>query len=153
MNIRAIVVPALLLLSLASAAQAAEKFYKWKDESGAWHYTRTPPPAGAQAENVEVKSAQPATGSAMPAASSDQAGEPAGGTADAGAATTGDVSVDSRADRTAQCEKARQYAATLANNTYVARDTNGDGEPELMSDAEKQRETERAQMAVKLACE
>jgi len=152
MKIRVIVVPALLLL-LACAAQAGEKFYKWKDESGAWHYTRTPPPAGAQSENVEVSSAQPATGSAPPAASSDQAPAADGAKPDGEAATAGNVSVDSRADRTAQCEKARSYAATLSNNTYVARDSDGDGEPELMSDAEKSRETERAQMAVKLACE
>lgn len=150
MNIRAIVVSALMLL-LAFAAQAGEKFYKWKDESGAWHYTRTPPPAGAPAENVEVKSAVPATGAATPAASTNPAAAPA--TADAGAAAPGDVSVDSRADRTAQCEKARRYAETLANNTYIARDADGDGEAEIMSDTEKARETERAQMAVKLACE
>jgi hypothetical protein len=153
MNIRAIVVSALMLL-LAFAAQAGEKFYKWKDESGAWHYTRTPPPAGAQAENVEVKSAVPATGAATPAASTSPSAAPAApATADAGAAAPGDVSVDSRADRTAQCEKARRYADTLGNNTYVARDTDGDGEAEIMSADEKARETERAQMAVKLACE
>ena len=39
---------AVIALALAACgAQGAEKYYKWKDEGGAWHYTRTPPPAGA----------------------------------------------------------------------------------------------------------
>jgi hypothetical protein len=152
MSIRTILaVPALLLL--AFAAQAGEKFYKWKDEQGAWHYTRTPPPAGAQSEDVEVRSSVPATGAAAPAPSSEAA--PSGATAGAAGdgTTSPDVSVDSQADRTAQCEKARAYAATMSNNAYIARDADGDGQPELLTDAEKARETERAQLAVKLACE
>lgn len=34
------------ILSLATVAQAEQKFYKWVDRSGATHYTQAPPPAG-----------------------------------------------------------------------------------------------------------
>ncbi|HET7844735.1 MAG TPA: DUF4124 domain-containing protein [Xanthomonadales bacterium] len=155
MGIRTFVV-AVALLS-ACAAQAGEKFYKWKDETGSWHYTRTPPPAGAQSENVEVHGAGPSAGAAAAPASSSPDAAGTGGTpattANGEPASPGNLSVAANADRAAQCEKARAYAKTMSENAYVATDADKDGVPELMSDAQKQRETERAQMAVKLACE
>jgi len=152
MNVRVFVVTALLLV--AGAAQAGEKFYKWKDESGAWHYTQTPPPAGAKSENVEVTGgAGPSSGAAAAPASGDVAATPTPAAADSAGAGTGNLSVAQNADSKAQCEKARAYATQLNDNPYIASDANKDGEPELMSDAQRQREIDRAQMAVKLSCE
>jgi hypothetical protein len=148
MNLRTFAVVALVFA--ACSAQAAEKFYKWKDETGAWHYTRTPPPAGAESSNVQVHGAPPSTGASETAAPAPSASPAAGGSPTTG---TGTLSVAANADRKAQCDKARAYAATLNDNQFVAVDSDGDGQPELMSDEQKRKELERAQLAVKLACE
>lgn len=61
-------IPACILLMSASYAQPV---YKWQDAKGAVHYTQTPPPAGAKAQTVEVRSRtnlQPVTINSAPAA-------------------------------------------------------------------------------------
>lgn len=146
MKLRTFAVIALVLATCG--AQAAEKFYKWKDESGTWHYTKTPPPTGAQSENVEVHGAPPASGAAAPTASATPA---AGGTVTNTVASG--ASMPSDATRKAQCEQARALQATLNDNQFVAVDRDNDGSPELLTDEQKRRETERVALAVKLACE
>lgn len=143
---------AVIALALAACgAQGAEKYYKWKDEGGAWHYTRTPPPAGAQSENVEVHGAPPSSGAATPVATTASASPAAGGTATNTVASG--ASMPSDATRKAQCEQARALQATLNDNQFVAVDRDNDGNPELLSEEEKRREAERVALAVKLACE
>lgn len=70
---------AIVLLGLALApALAAQTYYKWKDASGATHYSETPPPKGRASavkvragESVPAAEAAPAPAASTPAPTGD----------------------------------------------------------------------------------
>ena len=124
---------AVALLALAGTA-AAEQYYKWKDAEGTWHYTTTPPPDGAQAAALSV---DPNARSSQPPAESEAA------PADAAAADA--VPADAVAKRRQACDKARAHLQTLVENPFIEMDVDGDGTPEMLSEAQQAGELKRTQ--------
>lgn len=132
---------ALALLALAGTA-AAEKFYKWKDAEGTWHYTTTPPPDGAQGAALDVDPNARASQPRMEA-------EPA----PADAAATEAVPADAVAKRRQACDKARAHLATLIENPFIEMDRDGDGTPEMLSESQQAEEVKRTQSLVEGFCD
>ena len=126
-----------VLAALAvSTPASAEKYYKWQDESGAWHYG-TKPPKDQQAEALTVRSKAPTESDAEVAerARKDKArnGVPVA-TAE-------------------QCAKLRENLNILDTSVSVRYDRNGDGEPEQLSLEEQRSEAERTRKQVEKFCD
>jgi hypothetical protein len=133
-----IVLVAVALLACAGTV-AAEQFYKWKDSSGTWHYTTTPPPDGAQSAELTVdpnaRSSQPEA-VAAPASGADEA-----------------VPADAVAKRRMACDKSRAHLQTLTENPFVRMDRDGDGELEMLTEAQQAEEVKRTAALVEGFCD
>ena len=143
------------LLCLLSTAAVAEEYYKWKDESGVWNYSTTPPKdkasttvniatgaAGstASAEAPEGGSAEPPDGEPRPPAGEQQPSEPRTLTA------TADAMSRIKQTQSANCERARTNVATLENNARVQI---GD---KPLNDDEQMQELVKARRQVEVFC-
>jgi len=136
----ALVAAALLAVS---GAATADQFYKWKDAEGTWHYTTTPPPDGSQAAALNV---DPNARASQP-----QGAAPADAPADAAAAEA--VPADAVAKRRQACDKARAHLQTLSENPFVEMDRDGDGKPEMLSEAQQAEEIQRTKSLVEGFCD
>ena len=136
MNPRIAVCIAALLL--AAPLVHAEKFYKWQDESGTWHYSKSPP-KDVQAEplNVRAKGATPTDEELTAKAEADKL-------AASKALTDGSES--------ANCKRARDNLAILLNNTQVQKDTDGDGKEEALTPDEQMAEVSATRRQVEKYC-
>ena len=105
-----LLVPALALLAASSVAQ--ERVYRWVDAQGVVHYSQTPPD--------KIKAEERAVHVPAPAKQQADAGAPA----DAPAETP--------------CDVARRNRDALLSGKAVGADTNGDGKPDPMSEADRQ---------------
>jgi hypothetical protein len=128
----------LALLTLAATGPvAAQQYYKWKDANGVTHYTKTPPPAGTEAERLAVQAA-PASPAAAP---------------DAEAPAQGDgMTAEATQKRGAACEAARNNLTTLQDNPFVSLDKDGDGKPELLTTEEHNAQLAIAREQVRTLC-
>jgi hypothetical protein len=133
-----IVLVAVALLACAGTV-AAEQFYKWKDSAGTWHYTTTPPPDGAISAELNV---DPDARSSQPEA----APTPAANAADA-------VPADAVAKRRLACDKARAHLTTLTENPFIQMDKDGDGTPEMLTEAQQAEEVKRTTALVEGFCD
>lgn len=116
----------------------AEKFYKWQDEQGTWHYSKTPPKeAQAQALNVRAQSATPTEAELAAKAEADKQ-------AATKAMTDGSDS--------ANCKRARENLQILLNNAQVQKDTDGDGKEEILSADEQLAEVSATRRQVEKFC-
>jgi len=159
---------ALALCGLATVAQAQ---WKWKDASGRVQYSDRPPPAGTadkdilQRPAVAVTRVKPIAGAASgpldPAASAAAAGvDPAlearkqqadKQLADAESAKKKAEDEKLAQTRAANCRNAQTYLRSLQDGQRIAR-SNDKGERIYIDDAERARETQRAQQAVSSDC-
>lgn len=138
----------LLLLTLPAGTAVAEKYYKWQDADGAWHYTTTPPPADRAASEVRVERREP---EAPPAAAAPATPAPAAAAArDGGPKLT---EAQAAQARRASCEQARRNVQTMQNSTVVRMDLDGDGTPETLDDAQLQAQLARARQQVQQFCD
>lgn len=138
-------IPLLLCLVLPAAAVAAEKFYKWQDADGAWHYTTTPPPADRAAQEVQVDGRTPAA--AAPAAAA-PAAEPADPRYDGPKMSDEEV----EKARRESCAQAQRNVQTLQNSTVVRMDLDGDGTPEEIGTEQIAAQLARARQQVQQFC-
>jgi hypothetical protein len=116
----------------------AEKFYKWQDEQGTWHYSKTPPKdADAQALNVRAQGATPTEAELAAKAEADKQ-------AANKAMTDGSDS--------ANCKQARANLAILLNNTQVQKDIDGDGKEEVLTQDEQLAEVSATRRQVEKYC-
>lgn len=123
---------------LLAAPVHAEKFYKWQDEQGTWHYSKTPPKeAEAQALNVRAQGATPTEAELATKAEADK-------NAATKAMTDGSES--------ANCKRARENLQILLNNTQVQKDTDGDGKEEILSEDEQMAEVSATRRQVEKYC-
>ncbi len=99
---------AIALAPVAPDALAQQKVYQWKDAQGRTHYSSAPPSRGEYSVRG-VRAATPTAPAAAPAA----------------------------APETEQCRQARANLAILRNNAEVQMDTDGDGKPDRVLDAEQ----------------
>ncbi|MGN6113019.1 MAG: DUF4124 domain-containing protein [Luteimonas sp.] len=127
-----LLLPALLLPALLlSPPLAAQQVYKWKDAAGVTHFTSEPPPDGRyearevdhhQAAPVAADASAPATPAATP-----RSGDPG-------------------------CATARENLALLAGSGTLSMDSDGDGKPEPLSDADRVRQRNLAQAVLDAKC-
>jgi hypothetical protein len=126
-----------MTLLMVAPAQA-EKFYKWQDDQGTWHYSKTPPKeAQAQALNVRAQGATPTEEELAAKAEADKQ-------AATKALTDGSES--------ANCKQARANLAILLNNTQVQKDKDGDGKEEILSADEQLAEVSATRRQVEKYC-
>ena len=142
------------LLAAGSGAASAEQFYKWQDESGAWHYTTTPP-KGSAATTVHVSGGRARTQPDR-RAEIDVASPPDGANANS---TTGAADAPAPnsaaavlARRNAACENATKRLEVLQNNAAVEWDRDGDGVAEPLDVATHAAEIDRAKTDVSIYC-
>ena len=146
---------ATLLALLATSAMAAEQYYKWKDENGAWNYSTAPPKdkatttvniatgassATAGTEAQEAGSATAPDGAPKPPGAERQPSE------ERSLAATADAMARIKETQSANCERARGNVATLENNPRVQI-----GEKAL-SDDEQMQELVKARRQVEVFC-
>lgn len=161
--------PALLLFALLAALPAAAEIYSWKDKDGKMHYSDIPPPSGpVKTMEGTVRPPKPAT---PPAAATDaDAQTPAEASkrpktlaerelefrqrraADAEAQANAEKESAAAAERQRGCEQARAQLAALTSGQRIAR-FNAAGEREMLDDAARAEETERARKQVEQWCE
>lgn len=112
-----------ILFCLAALPAGAQQFYSWRDANGVRHYSQSPPPHDNYQERMVREPRKP------PAAA-----EPA------------------KASSNPACTRARANIAVFANNDSVSMDRDGDGKAEVLSDAQRAAELDRAMAVSKTAC-
>ncbi len=117
----------------------AESFYKWTDDEGTIHYTRTPPKGrDAQKINTQTKTSKPVNYN-KPQSESEKA-------------STGTTTVTAESTKNpARCEQAHKNLKTLSNAARV-RITTPEGEKRYLSPDELQNKKKEMQKAIKESC-
>ncbi|HQW80313.1 MAG TPA: DUF4124 domain-containing protein [Pseudomonadota bacterium] len=126
-----------LIVTLLSAFPAnAEKYYKWQDESGAWHYS-SKPPKEQQAEALTVRAKAPSQ-------------------------SDDEIAAQARKDKARngvpvataeQCEKLRANLKVLDSAISVRIDRDGSGESKEMTMEEQRAEAERTRDQIERFCD
>lgn len=120
--------PVLLALLAAAPAAAATELYQWKDAKGVTHYSDSPPPEKGQA-GVRNRVIQNRTGT------------PSQGVSAAASAEN------------AQCTGARANLKQLQSAGAVGVDSNGDGKPDNVLDAQQRAaQVQLAEAQIKVNC-
>lgn len=124
-------------LLLCAPLAHAEKFYKWQDAEGVWHYSNKPP-KDVQAQALRVHS-KPATVSEEEVAAAEAADK---------AETARELSgADS-----ANCKRVQENLRVLLNNSQVKKDKDGDGQEEILSEDEHLAEVSATRKQVEKFC-
>lgn len=126
----------LLATLLAATPVHAEKFYKWQDADGVWHYSNKPPKD------------QPAEALTVRAKGATQSDEERAEQARKAKARSG-VPVATAE----QCEKLRANLKLLDTEVGVRVDRNADGVPEEISMEEQRAEAEKARNQIERFCD
>jgi len=142
------------LLAACAGSAGAEQYYKWKDESGAWVYSPTPPkdsPSTPVFVTGETERARPGDTQAEPNTNA----APPPGPAPAPTANLNSQEATAQIEKQQQnlnCERARTNVATLENSVRVQMNRgDGKGEREL-NDAEQMEELQKARQQVSVFC-
>lgn len=135
--------------SSLSVFTVAEVFYKWQDESGHWVYGAHPP------TGVETIAVTTTTGSSKPSAPASPTqstdGEQANNNGENAAPTNeGELFVETRNEKS-KAEKRKLCTAAKGNldalsSSAVIRRRDADGEVTVISDKERQAETDKAKL-------
>jgi len=136
---------AALLLALFAAPVLAKELYRWVDEKGVVHYSDKRPEG--QAFERRQMANDPATASTEAANPDDP---------EATEATEAAAKAEPpkpKGPPSADCLQARSNLAVLNSATEVSMDINGDGVPETLDAAGRQREIARHQELVKSLCD
>jgi hypothetical protein len=121
---------------VAATPASAEKYYKWQDANGTWHYG-TKPPKDQQAEALTVR-AKAASETEEEAAERLRKEKARNGVPVATAE---------------QCAKLRENLKVLDTAVSVRADRDGDGEPEELSMEEQRAEAERTRKQIERFCD
>lgn len=125
-------------LMLCAPIALADKYYKWQDENGTWHYSKQAP-KDANAEPLKVRSR-----GATPTDEELAAQAAAEREAKTKALTDGSDS--------ANCKRARENLNILLNNTQVQKDKDGDGKEEILTEDEQLAEVSATRKQVEKFC-
>ncbi len=121
-----------LTLAMAGPAAAQNKVYKWTDENGVVHFSKTPPPEG-QAEQVRLRRAPPAAAEAAAQA------EASAGSEDQELFAESDQPDNSgieRENRERACQKGRNMIEQIEPRPRVFR-VDAEGNRTYLSDEER----------------
>lgn len=133
-----------LLLALLAAPVLAKELYRWTDEKGVVHYSDKKP------EGQEFERRTMVTDPAV-AAAPEEAVNP--DDPEAAAPVAKAEPPKPKGPPSADCLQARNNLAVLNSAPEVSMDTNGDGVPETLDAAGRQREIARHQELVKSLCD
>lgn len=137
----------LLAAVAATAGQAAEKVYKWKDANGIVHFSDAPPPKGTEFNNVKIVNQSAAITSEAPAAKPAEEGQNAQPDPNADPNAAPPPSKDSREARCAQAqEKVRLLSGEQAVNIHR------DGKLVALEGADRKAELDIARASVTALC-
>ncbi|HUP98253.1 MAG TPA: DUF4124 domain-containing protein [Usitatibacter sp.] len=145
-------------VALACAALAftagAQTMYKWVDEKGTTHFSEHPPPDGKKASKVEPKvtppSSEPPSQKNDPSTWKKQEADFRKRHVERGQREQ--ASERERAERGAECDRAKRRLVFLQNTHRIYRD-NADGTRSYMTDPERDAEMARQRDAVKAQCD
>jgi hypothetical protein len=113
------------LLCAASALAQSTQVYQWKDAKGVTHYSDSPPPPGAKAQDRRLGNQR-----ALPA-----------------------VAAEAAPADSPQCTSAKFNLAILSNNKQVRHDSDGDGKPDaVLAESDHANQKALAEAAVKAYC-
>lgn len=129
----------LLAAVAATAGQAADKVYKWKDANGIVHFSDAPPPKGTEFNNVKIVNQSAAI-------TQQQTAAPA---ADAAATADGKAVADDTSNA-ARCQNARNRVALLTSASPVT--VQRDGKYIELTSAERAAELNIAKATVGALC-
>lgn len=131
----------LLAAVAATAGQAADKVYKWKDANGAIHFSDAPPPKGTEFNNVKIVNQSAAiTSEQAPAAP-----------ADAAAADPAKPQVAKDTSRAARCKDAQARLKLLEGDQALNVDR-GDGKPVALEGQERKTELDVVRATAAAVC-
>lgn len=158
---KTIALASLLALALGVPAAEAAKFYKWTDEKGVTHYTIDPPPAGAKASEVRVKTpshsgaaTDAGTGAgpkgAPAAGPKGPAGKPAAGKSEA--AKEQKPTPKGPEQYAEKCKNLRSNLQAMQEHAQVKVQGEG-GEARVLTDDEKNARLDATQREIKAFCE
>ncbi|MFN0184454.1 MAG: DUF4124 domain-containing protein [Aquabacterium sp.] len=152
----------LTLLCLPAPAQAQ---WKWKDSGGQVHVSDLPPPRGTPDKDILSRPDPVVRRPAAPVAAASGPARPASGAArsdpelearrkkaEADAAQRGKAEETKLAEQKAEnCRRAREQMATLDSGVRIAR-VNAKGEREVLDDAGRAAEVQRARQVISQDC-
>lgn len=126
----------LIALLLSPLAQA-EKFYKWQDENGVWHYDSKPPKTQeATALKIYSKSASPV---ADEADEEDEASE-------------ADKAEPRPGSDAANCKVVKANLQLLTSDAQATKDLDGDGKQDRLSREQTQAEIAATRKQIEMYC-
>lgn len=135
----------LLAAVAATAGQAADKVYKWKDANGAIHFSDAPPPKGTEFNNVKIVNQSAAiTSDQAPAAPADPA-------ADAAKTDPSKPQVAKDTSRAGRCKDAQARIKMLESNQALNIDR-GDGKPSALEGQERKTELDVVRATAATVC-
>lgn len=147
----AVLAAALVSFCFVSAAEAADKYYKWTDSGGVVHYGENPPdPSKAQLVNVStgVPSGQPATEEDLEKKQAKLMGDAA---ADKEKQDGKSVTEDNAKIVQENCGIYKQNLSALQNSARI-REKDAKGEYRYLTDEEKASRTKAAETYIKENC-
>ncbi len=114
------------LLLVANAGAQSTQVYQWKDANGVTHYSDSPPPPGAKAQDRRLSDSR---------------------------RTQADTAASAPPADSPQCTSAKLNLSILSNNKQVRQDTDGDGKPDtVLAEADHANQKALAEAAVKAYC-
>lgn len=150
-------IAALIALALGASTAEAAKFYKWTDEQGATHYTAEPPPAGAKASEVRIKTRSVTDAEEAPQAAAAGSAPAAGKAAPpkAKAAPQKEQKEEATKDPAQYAERCKGLRANLKAMEEHGRvkEMTPEGEPRLLTDDEKNARLDETRREIKAFCE
>lgn len=161
---KTIALASLLALALGTSAAHAAKFYKWTDEKGVTHYTVDPPPAGAKASELRIKSrtqadaespadaAPGAKGKGTPAAAGKAApGKENGKPADAKKDAKKDDKANAPERYAEKCKNLRSNLQSMQEHARVK--VQEGGEMRVLTEEEKSARLDATEREIRAYCE
>ena len=114
-----------VVLAGTGVVASAGQIYQWKDAKGVTHYSDSPPPPGAKAQDRRLGNQR-----ALPA-----------------------VAAEAAPADSPQCTSAKFNLAILSNNKQVRHDSDGDGKPDaVLAESDHANQKTLAEAAVKAYC-
>jgi hypothetical protein len=135
----------LLAAVAATAGQAADKVYKWKDANGIVHFSDAPPPKGTEFNNVKIVNQSAAITTQEPAA------KPAEGETPAADPNNPDAPPQPSNDsREARCAQAQEKVSMLSSEQAV--NIQRDGKLVALEGKDRKAELDIARASVAALC-
>src|SRR5882724_5263457 len=139
-----------LLCMVASVDAAQAQVYKWTDAAGVVHYSDAPPPQDTpKVETMHVSGGDHSHPTAAESSATAEAGDAPKTAATANTPAAPNAPLPDTPDNRVQlCERARQNLELLQSKYPVGLDAAGNGKPQVLDDAARKIQVEKAQQNI-----